>query len=156
MPPSDASRGTPGALDGASHQARLDALDRAGASLHAEADLVARRSPTAVLDAGCGTGRVAIELDRRSPLVLMAGNVPLLTPPGTQAHLVDRRAPHLAPEGSSWPASGWTGATGLRARPPRRPPPGGRPRPRGPLRHLGRGPLVEGGDHAVSPHRRPA
>jgi SAM-dependent methyltransferase len=36
-----------------------------GESIHGEADFVCRFRPTAVLDAGCGTGRVAIELARR-------------------------------------------------------------------------------------------
>lgn len=33
--------------------------------MHGEADFVTSRGPTRVLDAGCGTGRVAIELHRR-------------------------------------------------------------------------------------------
>ena len=37
----------------------------AGENPHGEADLVSRYRPTSVLDAGCGTGRVAIELARR-------------------------------------------------------------------------------------------
>jgi SAM-dependent methyltransferase len=45
-------------------------LEAAGASIHGEADFVDRllggaRGAPAVLDAGCGTGRVAIELARR-------------------------------------------------------------------------------------------
>jgi SAM-dependent methyltransferase len=94
--------------------------------------------PKTVLDAGCGTGRVAIELarrgvdvvgvdpdasmistarrlapeltwvradmsdvqlDRRFDVVVMAGNVPLFTPPGTQAALVAGCARHLRPGG---------------------------------------------------------
>ena len=128
-------------LDGGRYQARLDELACSGAAMHGEADLVARLlagRPAAVLDVGCGTGRVAIELarrgldvvgvdrdpsmlavarrlapdltwveadattldlDRRFPLVLMAGNVPLFTPPGTQHHLVASCAAHLAPGG---------------------------------------------------------
>jgi SAM-dependent methyltransferase len=50
---------------GAAYQARLDALAATGRSMHAEADLVGRFAPRSVLDAGCGTGRVAIELHRR-------------------------------------------------------------------------------------------
>lgn len=52
-------------FDGPSYQARLDALTREGKHLHGEADLVCSFSPRSVLDAGCGTGRVAIELARR-------------------------------------------------------------------------------------------
>ncbi|MGH3794187.1 MAG: class I SAM-dependent methyltransferase [Pseudonocardiaceae bacterium] len=37
----------------------------AGANPHGEADFVCLYSPRAVLDGGCGTGRVAIELARR-------------------------------------------------------------------------------------------
>jgi SAM-dependent methyltransferase len=36
-----------------------------GESIHGEADFVCRFRPVSVLDAGCGTGRVAIELARR-------------------------------------------------------------------------------------------
>ena len=37
----------------------------AGENVHGEADFVMRFSPTSVLDAGCGTGRIARELARR-------------------------------------------------------------------------------------------
>ncbi len=37
----------------------------AGLDVHGEADLIADLDPRTVLDAGCGTGRVAIELARR-------------------------------------------------------------------------------------------
>ena len=37
----------------------------AGESVHGEADFVSRFEPESVLDAGCGTGRVAIELAAR-------------------------------------------------------------------------------------------
>lgn len=36
-----------------------------GEPVHGEADLVTRMGPRSVLDAGCGTGRIAIELHRR-------------------------------------------------------------------------------------------
>lgn len=52
-------------FDGRAYQARFDALARDGRHLHGEADLVASFAPARVLDAGCGTGRVAIELARR-------------------------------------------------------------------------------------------
>jgi SAM-dependent methyltransferase len=99
---------------------------------------VASLEPRTVLDAGCGSGRVAIELARRDLVVVgvdadasmveaarrrapelewhvadlaalalgrtfdvvtMAGNVPLFTPPGTQAALVAGCARHVAPGG---------------------------------------------------------
>jgi SAM-dependent methyltransferase len=56
--------------DGDSYQARFDALAASGRHVHGEADLVASYlddPPAArrVLDAGCGTGRVAVELASR-------------------------------------------------------------------------------------------
>ncbi|MXZ96468.1 MAG: class I SAM-dependent methyltransferase [Acidimicrobiaceae bacterium] len=40
-------------------------MEARGEWVHGEADLVSWFEPASVLDAGCGTGRVAIELDRR-------------------------------------------------------------------------------------------
>lgn len=127
-----------GGWDGADYQARFDRLAASGTDVHGEATFVRAFEPTSVLDAGCGTGRVAIELARhgievvgvdvdpsmlataaslgpglrweRSDLaeldlgrsfdvVVMAGNVPLFTPPGTEAALVAGVARHVAPEG---------------------------------------------------------
>lgn len=51
--------------NGQSYQARFDKLAAEGVDVHGEASLVASYEPTTVLDAGCGTGRVAIELARR-------------------------------------------------------------------------------------------
>lgn len=51
--------------DGDSYQQRFDALADAGADVHGEAEFVAALHPGSVLDAGCGTGRVARELARR-------------------------------------------------------------------------------------------
>ena len=42
----------------------------AGFDMHGEADFVAGLAPRAVLDAGCGTGRVAVELARRGIAVM--------------------------------------------------------------------------------------
>ncbi|MEZ5167954.1 MAG: class I SAM-dependent methyltransferase [Acidimicrobiales bacterium] len=58
---------------GSDYDARWKALAAAGESIHGEADLVEAvldecaglRHPRSVLDAGCGTGRVAIELAAR-------------------------------------------------------------------------------------------
>jgi SAM-dependent methyltransferase len=125
--------------DGAQYQRALDALAAEGRSMHGEADLVAGLGPTSVLDAGCGTGRVAIELARRGievvgtdidpsmletaaaqapdltwvaadlanldlgrtfDVVVMAGNVPLFTPAGTQAAIVAGCARHVADGGA--------------------------------------------------------
>ena len=55
-------------LRGDEYDARFDRLAAAGHYLHGEADLVDRLlggAPAHVLDAGCGTGRIAVELARR-------------------------------------------------------------------------------------------
>ena len=109
-----------------------------GQDVHGEATFVRAYAPSTVLDAGCGSGRVAIELarhgievvgadvdasmlataarlapdltwvtsdlaaldlDRRFDVVVMAGNVPLFTPPGTEAALISGVARHVAPGG---------------------------------------------------------
>lgn len=124
--------------DGDDYQARFDALAATGADVHGEATFVRAYEPGSVLDAGCGTGRVAIELaahgidvvgvdvdasmletamrrgpevewvradlttfdlGRRFDVVVMAGNVPLFTPPGTQEALVGHVAGHVADDG---------------------------------------------------------
>jgi len=130
--------------DGDAYQERFDRLAAAGTDVHGEADFVVAYDPASVLDAGCGTGRVGIELGRRGievvgvdvdenmlavarqrapdiewvaadlteldlrtttgqrrtfALVLLAGNVPLFTPPGTQAALVAGCARHVEPGG---------------------------------------------------------
>jgi ubiquinone/menaquinone biosynthesis C-methylase UbiE len=120
--------------DGADYQRRFDSLVESGMDVHGEATFVRAYEPKTVLDAGCGTGRVAIELVRhgievvgvdldesmlayarqhapditwvRSDLaeldlrrtfdvVVMAGNVPLFTAPGTQDALVAGVARHV-------------------------------------------------------------
>ncbi len=125
--------------DGEQYQSRFDELAASGAEVHGEVDLVMTLAPASVLDAGCGSGRVARELAargvevvgadadasmidaarNRSPeltwvladlagldlgrtfdVVVMAGNVPLFTPPGTQAALVAGCARHLGPGGT--------------------------------------------------------
>lgn len=50
---------------GTDYDRRFADLEASGADVHGEASLVASFGPTSVLDAGCGTGRVAIELARR-------------------------------------------------------------------------------------------
>ena len=44
---------------------RWEEMAATGQNVHGEADLVERLGPRSVLDAGCGTGRVAVELARR-------------------------------------------------------------------------------------------
>lgn len=126
------------AWDGDSYQRTYDQRAAAGQDVHGEANFVGRFAPASVLDAGCGTGRVGIELSRRGievvgvdldasmlatartraphinwvladltrlelgrrfEVVVMAGNVPLFTPAGTEAALVAGAARHLAPAG---------------------------------------------------------
>ncbi|UVS80378.1 class I SAM-dependent methyltransferase [Actinokineospora sp. UTMC 2448] len=124
--------------NGEDYQSRFDRLAADGVDVHGEATFVRAYTPTTVLDAGCGSGRVAIELarhgievvgvdadasmvaaaERRAPelvwlrrnltgldlgrvfdVVVMAGNVPLFTPPGTEPALVAGAARHVAPGG---------------------------------------------------------
>lgn len=60
----DAGR-EPAGFDGEAYQARFDALAARGLDVHGEAAFVLRFEPASVLDAGCGTGRIAIELARQ-------------------------------------------------------------------------------------------
>lgn len=124
--------------DGDDYQARFDRLAAAGSDVHGEATFVRAYEPATVLDAGCGTGRVAIELARYGidvtgvdvdesmlatagrlapdltwvvsdlttldlgrtfDVVIMAGNVPLFTPPGTEPALVGGVARHVGSAG---------------------------------------------------------
>jgi 2-polyprenyl-3-methyl-5-hydroxy-6-metoxy-1,4-benzoquinol methylase len=128
----------PNAWDGDDYQRRFDALAASGRDVHGEAAFVMTFAPATVLDAGCGTGRVAIELARRGvevvgadvdesmlatardrapqiewvtsdlaaldlgrtfDVVVLAGNVPLFTPAGTETALVAGCARHVAPGG---------------------------------------------------------
>ena len=50
---------------GADYDRRFEDLAAQGMDMHGEAALVDAYGPGSVLDAGCGTGRVAIELSRR-------------------------------------------------------------------------------------------
>jgi SAM-dependent methyltransferase len=135
--------GGPQEFDGERYQARFDALAAEGMNIHGEVEFVMGFAPESVLDAGCGTGRVALELARRGVFVVgadrdasmlavaqaradelaeampqvrlsyvladlvdldlggtfdavvMAGNVPLFTDPGTEARLVASVALHV-------------------------------------------------------------
>lgn len=124
--------------DGEEYQRRFDGLAAAGQDVHGEASLVRSYDPHTVLDAGCGTGRVALELarhgievvgvdvdrsmlataeragpgitwlradlaaldlGRRFDVVVMAGNVLVFTPPGTEVEVIAACARHLARPG---------------------------------------------------------
>lgn len=52
-------------VDASAYDKQWSDLESAGASVHGEVDFVQRFSPASVLDAGCGSGRVAIELAAR-------------------------------------------------------------------------------------------
>jgi SAM-dependent methyltransferase len=52
-------------IDLSEYHSRWERMEAEGTAAHGEADLIALSSPTSVLDAGCGMGRVAIELSRR-------------------------------------------------------------------------------------------
>ena len=54
-----------GGQRGADYDRRWADLAASGQSVHGEADLVESLGPRSVLDAGCGTGRVAVELAAR-------------------------------------------------------------------------------------------
>jgi SAM-dependent methyltransferase len=54
---------------GAAYDRRFEELAARGVDMHGEAELVDSYDPASVLDAGCGTGRVAIELHRRGRTV---------------------------------------------------------------------------------------
>jgi SAM-dependent methyltransferase len=54
-----------GRWHGDRYQERFDSLAASGVDVHGEAGFVADLDPVSVLDAGCGTGRVARELARR-------------------------------------------------------------------------------------------
>jgi SAM-dependent methyltransferase len=125
---------------GEAYDRRFDDLASAGVDVHGEAALVDRFGPGSVLDAGCGTGRVAIELSRRGhavvgvdvdpamleaarrkapglewvegdltdleldlgrtfDIVVMAGNVLIFVPPGTEGRAIANAARWLAPGG---------------------------------------------------------
>jgi SAM-dependent methyltransferase len=55
---------------GAEYDRRFEMLAAQGQDMHGEATLVDSYGPATVLDAGCGTGRVAIELSRRGHAVV--------------------------------------------------------------------------------------
>jgi SAM-dependent methyltransferase len=71
------------------YDARFTALEQSGQDVHGEAHFVAALGVSSVLDAGCGTGRVAIELARRGIEVV---GVDL---DATMLAVAGRKAPYL-------------------------------------------------------------
>lgn len=74
---------------GEDYDAQFQALAQAGEDVHGEAHFVASLGVASVLDAGCGTGRVAIELARRG---IDAVGVDL---DAAMLAVAQRKAPHL-------------------------------------------------------------
>ncbi|MGO8863761.1 MAG: class I SAM-dependent methyltransferase [Acidimicrobiales bacterium] len=74
---------------GAQYDRRFHELAASGADVHGEAALVDSYGPDSVLDAGCGTGRVAIELHRRGRRVVGVDLDPRML------EVARRKAPHL-------------------------------------------------------------
>lgn len=72
------------------YDAAYEARAAAGRHVHGEADFVERHGPCSVLDAGCGTGRVARELARRGLEVAGVDLDPRML------EVARRKAPHLA------------------------------------------------------------
>jgi SAM-dependent methyltransferase len=86
---SDRPGGIPG-ISGHAYDARFAALARAGQDVHGEVNFVAALGVSSVLDAGCGTGRVAIELARRGFEVVGIDRDPEFM------RLARQKAPHLS------------------------------------------------------------
>lgn len=75
--------------DGDAYDATYDVRTTQGEDVHGEATFVQRFAPASVLDAGCGTGRVARELARRGMTTMgMDMNPAMLA-------TARRKAPHL-------------------------------------------------------------
>jgi SAM-dependent methyltransferase len=75
---------------GAQYDRRFEELAASGVDPHGEAALVDSYAPDSVLDAGCGTGRVAIELSRRGRSVLGVDLDP------SMLEVARQKAPYLA------------------------------------------------------------
>jgi SAM-dependent methyltransferase len=78
-----------GAPRGDDYDARWKSLEAAGHDPHGEASFVMRYEPSTVLDAGCGTGRVAVELARRGVEAVGVDLDPAML------DTARRKAPHL-------------------------------------------------------------
>jgi len=194
MAPDDASRWlAEGEPRGNDYDVRFEAKAKAGEDVHGEATFVESLGVGSALDAGCGTGRVAIELARRGidvvgadvdpamldaarrkapdlpwleadlmrldlgrtlECVVMAGNVMIFLAPGTEAAVVANMARHLSGGGllvagfqllpgrltlAAYDEAATAAGLDLVER----------------WATWDREPFVEGGDYAVSVHRRP-
>src|SRR5258708_2152218 len=78
-------------------QRRFDELATRGVDVHGEATFVLGRAPGSVLDAGCGTGRVAIELARHGVEVVGVDADPsMLATARSKAPAIEWHAPALS------------------------------------------------------------
>jgi len=78
-----------GATNAEEYDAAYETRSSAGQNVHGEADFVERHGPRSVLDAGCGTGRVARELAQRGLAVVGVDLDPRMLA------VARRKAPHL-------------------------------------------------------------
>ncbi|HEX8228686.1 MAG TPA: methyltransferase domain-containing protein [Chloroflexia bacterium] len=76
-------------IEGEAYDVQYTVRSQAGENVHGEADFVEAFGPKSVLDAGCGTGRVAIELARRGIDVVGTDIDPRML------ETARRKAPHL-------------------------------------------------------------
>ena len=76
-------------IQGDHYDAPYAERERAGENVHGEADFVESYGPASVLDAGCGTGRVGVELARRGIDVVGVDIDPRLL------DTARKKAPHL-------------------------------------------------------------
>lgn len=84
-------------VDTSQYDAKWAAMAKDGQNVHGEADFVSRFAPTSVLDGGCGTGRVAIELGRRGYEVVGVDlDEPMIRAARTKAPDIEFRLDDLA------------------------------------------------------------
>ena len=76
-------------VEGDAYDVQYIEREKAGENVHGEADFVEAFRPKSVLDAGCGTGRVAIELARRGIATVGVDVDPRML------ETARRKAPHL-------------------------------------------------------------
>ncbi len=83
--------------DGDDYQARFDSLAARGVDVHGEVAFLLGLDPVpkSILDAGCGTGRVAIELARRGVAVVRSRCGPRrCSPPPARPHPISTGSEH--------------------------------------------------------------
>jgi len=84
-------------IDADGYDRKWKEMAEAGENPHGEVDFVQRFSPRTVLDAGCGTGRVAIELANRGiDVVGVDRDEPFITQARSKAPNIDFHLDDLA------------------------------------------------------------